>query len=105
MVRGGFALVVALAVVVSTVSAFAQDVAARGQRLFIEQGCYGCHQIGNVGTQIGPNLSHIGAKYGRAQLAAWLHDPREQKPTAHMPKINLSAEETEALSTYLASLR
>ena len=45
--------------------------------------------------------------YGRAEefLARWLRDPAEQKPTAHMPRIQLDEREVEALAAYLASLR
>jgi hypothetical protein len=37
--------------------------------------------------------------------AGWLKDPSMQRPTAHMPKIQLSESEVQALATYLGSLR
>ena len=43
--------------------ALAEGRAEEGQKLF-ESGrgsCIACHQVGNVGRSIGPNLSHIGA--------------------------------------------
>lgn len=87
----------------------AQDPAAlrgRGERFFMEQGCYGCHTVGKVGTQgIAADLSRIGAKHDRAYLTRWLQDPSSQKPTAHMPKIQLSADEASALAEYLSSLQ
>ena len=79
-------------------------VVARGERVFVEQGCNGCHTVGKAGTPIGPDLSHIGSKYPEAYLQRWLSGPQQQKPTAHMPKIDLSEADLRALATYLASL-
>jgi cytochrome c oxidase subunit 2 len=82
------------------------ELAARGERFFMEQGCYGCHTVGKVGTQgIAPDLSKIGAKYDLGYLTQWLREPSSQRPTAHMPKIQLSAAEASALAAYLSSLR
>jgi mono/diheme cytochrome c family protein len=80
-------------------------LAARGKALFTEQGCYGCHTIEKFGTPIAPDLSHVGSKLKREALARWLRDPSAQRPTAHMPKIELSKSEGEALAEYLSSLR
>jgi cytochrome c oxidase subunit 2 len=79
--------------------------AAEGERVFKEQGCYGCHMVGKSGTPIGPDLSHIGGKYSEKYLERWLNEPQQQKPTAHMPKIELTEAEMRALAGYLASLR
>ena len=76
----------------------------RGERVFVEQGCNGCHTVGQAGTPIGPDLSHIGSKYPETYLKRWLSGPQEQKPTAHMPKIDLSEADIRALAAYLASL-
>jgi mono/diheme cytochrome c family protein len=76
---------------------------ARGQDVFREQGCYGCHTVGAAGTPIAPDLSRIGARLDEASLAAWLRNPALQRPTAHMPKLQLSETEVRALAAYLAS--
>jgi nitric oxide reductase subunit C len=76
-----------------------------GERTFVSQGCYGCHQVGKFGTPIGPDLSHLGAKYSSDYLTSWLRDPESVRPTAHMPKLELSAEEIKGLAAYLASLK
>lgn len=92
----------------SLAPAAAQDgdaLAARGQRAFQSQGCYGCHLVGKSGTPIGPDLSHVGGKYPISYLARWLRDPESVRPTAHMPKLELSPEEVQALAAYLASLQ
>jgi cytochrome c oxidase subunit 2 len=77
---------------------------ARGERVFVEQGCYGCHTVGKTGTLLGPDLSHVGSKYAESYLQRWLSEPQQQKPTAHMPKIDLSEPDIRVLAAYLASL-
>lgn len=77
----------------------------RGERAFVSQGCYGCHLIAKFGTPIGPDLSQVGARYSASYLTRWLRDPESVRPTAHMPKLELSAEDIQALAAYLASLK
>lgn len=76
-----------------------------GERLFKTEGCYGCHMVGRFGTPIGPDLSHVGSKYSEAYFERWLTDPAEQRPTAHMPKLELDRSQVTALAAYLASLQ
>lgn len=80
-------------------------VAAAGERLFVTQGCYGCHTVGKFGTPIGPDLSRVGAKYSRPYLERWLTDPEMQRPSAHMPRLELAPDEVKALAAYLDTLR
>ena len=87
------------------VQAQERAVATPGSRLFMAQGCYGCHRIGALGTPIGPDLSRVGAKYTEPDLVRWLSDPASQKPNAHMPKLELKPEEITALAAYLAAQR
>ena len=101
-------MAVAIVLLVAATTAPAQDAALvqRGAQLFTEQGCYGCHTVGKFGTQgIAPDLSRVGAKHDVAYLTKWLQDPASQKPTAHMPKIGVSADEAKALAAYLGSLK
>ena len=103
-----YALLVAAAVLCFAAPALAQDrttLIEHGQQLFFTQGCYGCHTVGKVGTPIGPDLSHVGAQYELSYLKGWLQDPASQKRTAHMPKIDLTEQEIQALAAYLSSLR
>lgn len=72
---------------------------------FVEHGCYGCHTVGAAGTPIAADLSRVGFKYPESYLARWLRDPAAQKPTAHMPRLELSEADIEALAAYLAGLR
>ncbi len=82
------------------------ELVARGQQLFLAQGCHGCHNVGAVGSRdVGADLSRIGARRSRAELAQWLGDPAAQKPTAHMPRIAMADADVQALAAYLASLK
>jgi cytochrome c oxidase subunit II len=98
-----FALVVMVAALVASTGA--QEPTALGKRYFMDSGCYGCHTVGKVGTPIGPDLSHIGAKYSRVYLERWLRDPSVQRPNAHMPALELSEDQVKALAAFLSSLR
>ncbi len=71
----------------------------------MDNGCYGCHTVGKLGTPIGPDLSHVGTKYPRDYLERWLRDPGRQRPSAHMPTLELSEEQVRAIAAYLSSLR
>jgi mono/diheme cytochrome c family protein len=101
-------LVLALAIGLAAAPAWGQEgsgLTAQGKRLFVEQGCYGCHTLGKAGTPIALDLSRIGKKYSESDLTKWLRNPSAQKPSAHMPKIQLTDPEVQALAAYLASLR
>jgi len=77
----------------------------RGEQLFTAQGCYGCHVVGRYGTPIGPDLSHVGGKYSEEYLRRWLTDPKQQRPAAHMPRLELKRSEVRALAAWLATLQ
>jgi mono/diheme cytochrome c family protein len=99
---------VALPVLLFGTSLMAQDrlvLIEQGKKFFFDQGCYGCHTVGKVGTPIGPDLSGVGLKYPPSYLIEWLRDPSTQKPKGHMPKIELSEDEIRSLAAYLSSLR
>ena len=106
------ALVIAAAVLAVSAAACAQPpttppeaVVARGEAAFKTNGCYGCHMIGKFGTPIGPDLSTVGRKYAPDYLARWLRDPAMQRPSAHMPALELTDADIRALAAYLGSLR
>lgn len=100
--------VLVVSVVLLASCAQAQDgraLVGQGRMVFRDQGCYGCHTAEGMGTPIGPDLSRIGAKRNEANLTRWLRDPAAQRPTAHMPKLQLTEAEVHALAAYLGSLR
>jgi mono/diheme cytochrome c family protein len=99
---------VAAAIALAATVAFGQDgtaLVSHGKRLFTEQGCYGCHTIGKAGTPIANDLSEVGSKYPESYLREWLREPQQQKPRAHMPKIEMAEAEARAIAAYLVSLK
>jgi len=101
-------MILLTSVVLLASCAQAQDGRAQvgqGRMVFRDQGCYGCHTAEGMGTSIGPDLSRIGAKRNATDLVRWLRDPSTHRPSAHMPKIQLTEVEVQALAAYLGSLR
>lgn len=99
------ALTFALVIAAFATPSGAQDSVDEGKRYFMDSGRYGCHVVGKMGTPIGPDLSHVGAKYSRAHLERWLKDPSAQRPNAHMPTLELSEQQAKALADFMSSLR
>ncbi len=90
--------------------------AARGQQVFENGVCIGCHTIqGTKGVgKVGPNLTHFGSRTGIAggtlpntpeNLAKWLHNPQAVKPGNDMVIPPLSDADIQALVAYLESLK
>jgi cytochrome c oxidase subunit II len=103
--RAALALALVVAVAVLAASSGAQSPAGQGQQYFMDTGCYGCHTVGKMGTPIGPDLSRVGSKYSRAYLERWLRDPSAQRPSAHMPTLELTEEQVKAMAAFLSSLK
>lgn len=91
-------------------------VRKRGMDIFLSRPCVMCHQIRGTAAagKVAPDLTHIGSRLhiaagtlpnSRGNLAAWIGDPQAIKPGAHMPLIELKAEEIEPLTRYLEGLR
>src|SRR5439155_288323 len=88
------------------------DEIGRGERLFEQLGCHGCHltegyedlaKIGGV-TSIAPSLRRIGAKVDHGWLVRWIRNPHEFRPRTRMPSLRLADDETRAITAYLATL-
>ena len=91
--------------------------AARGQSVFLNQTCAGCHAVRGTPAslaRVGPDLTHLASRstiaagvlpQTRAALAAWVSDPQVAKPGAVMPPTDLTAAELDALLDYLQSLK
>lgn len=91
----------------------------RGKALAVELGCRGCHRIGGVGGDHGPDLSDEGSKSagdfdfshvdGPHTASSWhrahLRNPKRVAPGSKMPSYRLPEEDEEALITYVLSLR
>jgi cytochrome c2 len=92
-----------------TYAAPAKGDAARGQQLFENVGCQGCH-ISEPGAerhvmdgwrQHGPNLIGLSEKVTPGWLASWLKNPKSYNPETRMPNLRLSDEEIADLVAYL----
>jgi len=72
------------------------------------RGCLGCHRIGGVGGDDGPDLSDEGRK-AIDDLPGWLarhfKDPQKTVPGSQMPNLSLSDSDTQLLTLYMLSLR
>jgi cytochrome c oxidase subunit II len=90
--------------------------AQRGLQIVERGPCAMCHSV--MGTSAGgrtaPDLTHVAtrstiaagtAPNTRGYLAGWIADPQHLKPGAKMPATGLSADELQAVLTYLETLR
>jgi cytochrome c oxidase subunit 2 len=92
-------------------------VAARGQELFLANGCSGCHTIRGTAASgvIGPDLTHVGSRVSLAagtltnepdHFRQWVAYTDQVKPGVLMPSFHmLSPEDLQALAAYLKSLK
>ena len=94
----------------------ADESVAAGRRVFQRTSCVNCHTI--VGTaasgRFGPDLTHLMSRdtiasgvalNTRENLRRWIHNPDDIKPGSRMPAMNLTGQELDAVTAYLASLR
>jgi mono/diheme cytochrome c family protein len=63
------------------------EVIARGEKLFVQLGCHGCHLVEGYGEldKVGPYLRRIAAKAEPGWLARWIENPREFRSQTKMP--------------------
>ena len=87
--------------------------------VFHSLGCRGCHKVGGVGGDDGPDLTREGEKDpqrldyahvpGEKTLANWLgahfRSPAQVVPGSQMPVLGLGDQQIDALTFYLLSLR
>jgi cbb3-type cytochrome oxidase cytochrome c subunit len=76
-----------------------------GRQAFVRNGCYGCHTVGRMGTPVARDLTHVGAKYDAPYFVQWLRDPSHVRPSTHMPPIELTEADIDALAAFLAAQR
>jgi mono/diheme cytochrome c family protein len=91
---------------------------ARGAALFEQKSCGLCHLLGNRRFEVAqgwqfdqlqkvrlralaPDLQHARHRLARGTLVAWIQNPRRVKPTAFMPKLNVSSDEASALADFI----
>jgi mono/diheme cytochrome c family protein len=110
------AMAAAVAVTVMTAgSASAQDLKAKGEKVYADQKCSVCHSIAGKGNPKGP-LDDVGKKLTADDIHLWITDPAaattkfkaDRKPpmTSVAAKMKaLSKDDVDALVAYLSSLK
>jgi cytochrome c oxidase subunit II len=96
----------------------AQDspAVARGRHLFEQTACVNCHAVAGTPAagRFGPDLTHLMSRdtiaagvapNTRDNLRRWLEDPSALKPGALMPAMGLTADDRDAMTEYLLTLR
>ena len=77
--------------------------AAKAQALLRDRlPCLGCHQSGDAGGRIAPDLSTVGQRRSRDYIARMIRDPQGTVPGTIMPKTPMPVEQLELITTFLA---
>ena len=78
----------------------------RGQAVFAQFGCAGCHRIHGAGGAVGPDLSFVGeTRPEREWHLKHFRDPQSVSPGSFMPKFPLSEPQLNDLTSYILSLK
>jgi len=81
------------------------ETVARGGRLFLERGCYACHDAPGIAyrPKFGPPLTALDAKLADARgwVAAWVKDPRRIRRDTAMPYFGLTDDEVAKITAFL----
>lgn len=72
------------------------EQARHGQQVFQEYNCIACHQIYGLGGYMGPDLTNVVSKRGKAYAGAFI-----ASGTVAMPNLGLDDQQVEALVAYL----
>ena len=76
---------------------------ARGQEIFEENGCRGCHKLSGVGGVIGPELDKVGARRSPEWLRMHFLKPAAVTPGSAMPPQKLSETNLHAIILFMLS--
>ncbi|HYV57690.1 MAG TPA: c-type cytochrome [Candidatus Nitrosopolaris sp.] len=87
------------------------ETIARGEHLFEELGCHGCHLVEGYEdlskedgvTAVGPSLRRIGAKVDHAWMVRWITNPHEFRPRTRMPNFMFQEEQAVQIAAFLLS--
>ncbi|RIK57506.1 MAG: cytochrome c oxidase subunit II [Chloroflexi bacterium] len=93
----------------------ADDLAARGQEVFLGGSCIYCHTISGTDAtgRLGPDLTHLASRRtlgagalpnNRGNLGGWVVDSQHIKPGNLMPATAISGDDLQALLAYLEGL-
>lgn len=76
---------------------------ARGQQVFQESGCLGCHKLSGVGGIIGPELDKVGARRSPDWLKKHFLAPATVTAGSSMPPQKFSEPDLEAITLFMLS--
>lgn len=80
-------------------------VASKGQKLYRDLGCYGCHTTKGFekynGEKIAPDLLELPSKVSAEWLPEWIQNPKRFRPDTKMPDFKFSNDEAVAIAAYL----
>ncbi len=91
------------------------ELAFEGRQIFLGSACVYCHAVEgtNASGDLGPDLTHLGSRRTlgagilentTGNLAGWIVDAQAIKPGNHMPPMDLSGEELQAILAYMKTL-
>jgi mono/diheme cytochrome c family protein len=97
-------------ILLASLPADAQDLKAKGEKLFIDQKCSLCHSVAGKGNVKGP-LDDVGTKLPAADIRSWIADAKAmtaktgatRKP--EMKQFALEKDDVDALVAYLTTLK
>jgi mono/diheme cytochrome c family protein len=76
---------------------------ARGQQVFEDSGCRGCHKLNAVGGVTGPALDKVGARHSADWLKKHFLTPAAVTPGSAMPPQKFSESDLEAVTLFMLS--
>ena len=80
------------------------ESAERGQRLFVDHSCIGCHSIGGDGGDIGPALDDVASRRTEGWMIQHFRDPEAVSPGTMMPQFGFNTAEARSLVLFLRRL-
>ena len=96
--------------VLCATSAFAQDKAAQGKKVYTDNKCSVCHSVAGEGNKKGP-LDGIGAKVSAADIRQWITSAPDMAAKAKadrkppMKAYTLAPEDLDSLVAYIQTLK
>ena len=81
------------------------EVVGRGQQIFEQVGCTGCHLVEGYDDipKVGPSLRRVRAKADPGWMVQWILNPRAFRPHTRMPHFFFKEDEALAAASYLWS--
>lgn len=75
-----------------------------GARVYVSNLCSSCHRINGVGGQTGPSLNGVSSRHSREWVKRHFIAPKILSPGSIMPPFRFSAQDEDALVSYLFQL-